>query len=175
MYIDFKKINANYCSLPIERVEEIKDLATKERVFLMNKYHTNNNISTILSSKAYEIAYVNVRNSELNDVEKNILANNIVFDDDKFATILKKGNFDLTYLDSFIKLVNYMKYKTDNNKLANSDQRYLTTIYIYAKKIVDHFTKYVGNVDKYIIINKLNEIITFNPEILENKKNKFIR
>lgn len=177
MYINYKKLMRNNYNLYIteERLAELKELAQKERTFIVNKYNVNN-ITSVLSLKAHDIAYVNMRNNKLSDAEKSIIANNIVFDDEKFVSILNKGKFETVYLQNFIKLTCYLKNKVDNNRISNdSDQRYLDTADMFAKRLVNHFSKYVGVVDCYIIINKLNEILSFRPELLEDVKKNNVR
>ena len=178
MYIDYSKIAGNNYNLYFdeEKLNELKELAENEKNLIMYKYKFKcNNMTSVLTQKAHDVVYVNQRNIQLSNVEKTIVACNIVFDDEKFVNILKKGNFDNTCLETYIKLVYYMKKKVDNNRLSEDDQRYLNTVDTYTKKLVNHFSKYVGVVDKHIIINKLNEILSFRPELLEDKTKKYNR
>lgn len=184
MYIDYNKVAGNNYNLYLtdEKLQELKELSDKERNFLINRYcyMVNNrigftNITSLLVQKAHEIAYVNSKNRNLTDIEKSLVACNVVFDNEKFATILKKGNFELACLDAYIKLVFFMKRKVDDDKITEDDQRYLNTVDAYTKKLVNHFNKYVGSVDKHIIINKLNEILSFNRELLEDESKKNYR
>ena len=58
MNIDYSKIIANNYNLYVteERLEEIKELAAKEKTIIFNKNHSNN-ITSIFARKASEIAF----------------------------------------------------------------------------------------------------------------------
>ena len=175
MAINYNKIITRNSLLAMdeEKIYELKELANRERSYVLKKY-TVNNISEVLNQKAYDTAYVSAHYHHLNNDEKAILATNIVFDDNKFVHILSKGNFELSSLETFAKLVSYMTYKVNNNMIASDDdKRYLNTVDMYTKRLCNHFSKYIGNVDSTIIVNKLIEIVTLNNNLLnENKKNR---
>ena len=171
MNIDYNKIITNNFNLNIteEELNTLKEIAIKEKNIIKAKYHTDT-IKEILAQKANETAYVNHRYNHLNMAEKAIIASNMVFDDEKFVNILNKGNFSYETLEVFIKLLNYVKYKIKSNNLNEKDNKYLNTVNIFAKKLLNHFIKYTGINDINIIINKLNEVISFNPELLDKMK-----
>ena len=68
----------------------------------MAKYHSDT-VKEILSQRAKEVVFVNRKYQALNNIEKTIIVNNIVFDDARFINTLNKGNFSYDSLDSFLK------------------------------------------------------------------------
>lgn len=176
MYIDYSKIITDDFKLFItdEQLEGLKKIAKKEKECIKYKLH-NDTLKYLLSSKAKEIVYVSSRYQFTNDVDKALIASNIVFDDEKTAKILANGNFDKDSLETFIKLLNILKKKIVSNKIVESDKKYVKIADNYAKKLVSHFSKYIGVCEVDIIINKINEIISFKPELLEVKQNKHVR
>ena len=177
MYIDYNRIitNTTLQRMDEDRYNELREIAEAERTVALNKYHAYN-VTDYLAQRAHAVAYTNASSRELNQEEKAILEANITFDDDKFISILNKGNFEVISLETFVKLLSFMTYKFKNNmKFSDDDNRYLNTIDIYAKKIVNHFTKNIGDVDQNIIINKLVEVVTYQKELLINNEKKRIR
>lgn len=176
MYIDYSKIITDDFKLFItnEQLAEIKEIANKERIYLKGRY-SKETLKVLLSKKANEAVYINSRHQLKNSVEKALIASNIVFDDEKMARILVSGKFDRDSLETFIKLLSYLKIKVSNDTIDENDQKYLTIADNYAKKLINHFTKYIGGCEIDIIINKINEIISFNPVLLETKQNKHTR
>ena len=176
MYIDYSKIITDNFALFVtdEQLAEIKQIANKERIYLKGRY-SKETLKVLLSKKANEAVYINARHQLKNSVEKALIASNIVFDDEKMAKILISGKFDRDTLETFIKLLSYLKIKVSNDTIDENDQKYLTVADNYAKKLINHFTKYIGGCEIDIIINKINEIISFKPELLESKQSKRIR
>ena len=173
MYIDYNKIITKDFNLLIteERLNQLKQIAKKERAYLNSIVHHDSS-RYILSSKAKEIAYINARHQAKNDIEKALIASNIVFDDAKFAKMLNDGHFDRNSLETFIKLLNYLKVRVINNNIADSERKYLIIADNFAKKLVNHFSKYIGHCEIDIIINKVNELLSFNSELIQSKKDK---
>ena len=174
MIIDYNKLITikSILSIDEERLSELKNIANNERNYIINK-NVSNHLTQVLTQKAHDIAYASSRYDKLTKEEKGIIAANIVFDDNKFVSILNKGKFELSSLELYLKLLNYMQYKVANNMISTEDdKRYLNTANIYAKKLMNHFNKYVGEVDAYLIINKLTEIVVHNKDLLSlnNKK-----
>ena len=173
MYIDYSKIITKDLKTLIteQQLQMIKTEATKERNYIkrngITEYIKNN-----FFKKAEEVAYVSYRHNQKNDTEKAMLAANIVFEDEKFAEILQKGNFDLHTLETYINLLNYLKSKIANGDEEKIDEKYLRTAEIFAKKLSKHFQIFIGRNNPNIIINKINEIISFKPELLQDKENK---
>ena len=169
MNIDYNKIITNNYNLYIteKNLNELKEIALKEKSIIKSKYHVDT-IKEILAQKANETAYINHRYNDLNMYEKAIIASNIVFNNDKFINVLNKGNFSYETLTIFMKLLNYIKYTIENGNINEKDNKYINTVNIFSKKLSNHFYKYTGVNDINIIINKLNEIISFNPELLND-------
>ncbi len=176
MYIDYSKIITENFKLFIsnEQLEDLKQIAYKERTYINAKY-SKNLTKFFLSKKANEIVYINARHRAKNIVDKALIASNIVFDDEKMVKILTSGNFDRESLETFIKLLNYLKIKVTNHSTDESDKKYLDIADNYAKKLIKHFSKYIGDCEIDIIINKINEILSFKPELLETKQTKYTR
>ncbi len=173
MYIDYSKIITDNFRLFIsdEKLGFLKAEAKKESMMIKGRY-SNVVLKEILSQKADEIVYIYSRNQSKNSIEKALLANNIVFDDENFASILSKGNFDAESLEVFIRLLSYLKTKIAKDDITENDKKYFDKADQYAKKLVNHFTKYIGKTNPNIIINKINELRSYNPELLDKKGTK---
>jgi len=174
MFIDYSKIITEDLRLYVNATQlaELKDVASKERTYLNNRYHKDT-LRTILARKAEETVYVNARHQTRNNIEKAIIASEIVFDSQKFAEILLNCEFDINTLQTYIKLLNYLKAKVANDDIDQNDEKYLVIADNFAKRLVKHFIKFNGVSSQNIIINKINEILSFEPELLdtEGKKN----
>lgn len=176
MHIDYSKIiteNFKYHTNE-ETLTEIKLEAQNER-----KYIKRNGITPYVKEhffdKANEIAYVSSRHHRKNEYEKALLAANIVFDDEKFAEILSKGNFGEDMLETYIKLLNYLKKAIINDRFEKKDERFQETAEKYTKLLSKHFTFYVGKNNPTIIINKINELLSYRPELLIEKNNHYTK
>ena len=179
MNIDYSKIVVGDYSKLIseERLSLLKSLALDKKKFLdyQYKYMIGSEKLLVIIDKAFKFAYIDKDNCEKNKYEKTIIVNNIVFDNTRFAKILKIGNFDKDKLQKLIILVNYVKNKKDKNELSKDDIKYIDVINIYMKELVRHFHMYIGQIKPEIIINKLNELLIYEPELLEDKKNNHTR
>lgn len=176
MYIDYSKIITEDFKLYLseEQVEELKKIAKKEKTYLTNRYNANT-LRSMLDQKACEIVYINIRHQLRNNLEKAIIANNIVFDNERFASILNSGKFDYESLKTFMKILNYLKSKIANGDLTEKDQKYVRIADSFAMKLVNHFKKYNGVSDQSIIINKINEVISYEPELISIISSKHTR
>ena len=176
MYIDYSKIvTKDLKSLVTEEdLASLKDMAKKERLYLNGKYNYVT-LKEMVSQKANEIVYVCARYKEKSEAEKALIACNIVLDDEKTAVRLNTGKYDKDTLITFIKLLNYLKNKFDNNTISESDKKYLSIADTFGKKITLYFGKYIGNCEPDVIINKINELLSFRPELLETKQTTKIR
>lgn len=175
MFIDYSKITTEDLRLYIDatKLAELKEVAKSERTYLDNRYNKDI-LRTILAKKAEETVYINARHQTRNNIEKAIIASEIVFDSNKFAETLKNGDFDIDTLQTYIKLLNYLKAKVANDdEIDANDEKYLVIADNFAKKLVRHFIKYNGVSSQNIIINKINEVLSFEPELLieNNKRN----
>lgn len=171
MNIDYTKIITNDLKTLIteDRLMVIKDEATKESKFIRRNGLTDF-VKEHLFQKADEIAYTRTQHKNKTDVEKAILAANIALDDDNTVEALLKGNFDKETLKLYIALVDYVKRKKMNN--SEIDSKYTDAVKVFTKKLVKHFSNiFVGNPTPNIIINKINELLSFKPELLEVKNN----
>lgn len=157
-----------------KRLNELRNIAQAERTYLNNRYGIAC-LKECLERKATEIAYHYARYQDKNNIEKAIIASNIVFDSKKFATILNNGNFDIKSLQAFLKLIDYFINNDYDNDLSGTDERYLEIVNKFEKRLINHFKKQVGVSNPSIIINKLNEVLSFEPELLEQNNNKHSR
>ena len=73
-----------------DKLNELRSIAKVERTYLNNRYEASC-LKECLDRKAIEITYHYARYQDKNDIEKAIIASNIVFDSEKFATILSNG------------------------------------------------------------------------------------
>ena len=170
----------NYCNVYVEDYhkllseEELNSLvllALNQRKFLDYKYkHLMGSTKfSMLIGKAFEFTNINRENNSRPDYEKNIIANNIVFSNSQCAKLLNIGKFDLKSLQAYIALIRIVK----NNK-ENANQKYVDAVNAFTIKLMNHFRKYVGSAKPEIIINKINELLTYEPELIElaEKDNK---
>ena len=172
MKIDYTRIVTTDLKplISAERLEEIKNEAKNERNYIRRNGYTEY-VRDHLFERAEEIAYVNYRHAGKSKSEKAILAANIVFDDEKFAEMLLNGNFNLQMLKDYINLLNYLKNKIVRGKEAEVDEKYFKTAESFAKRLSIHFQKMIGKNKPSIIINKINELISFRPELLDKQEN----
>ncbi len=152
-----------------ERLAEIKAEAINERNYL-KRHGITDYIKQHLSTKAEEIAYLRTTNADKTEAEKALLAANIVFDDEYFAKILAKGNFTYSKLNNYLIILNYFKNKKDNN-LTEKEVLYQKSIKLFTLSLTKHISKYIGNVNSNVIINKISELISFKPDLLVNEEN----
>ena len=176
MIIDYSKIvTENFKKhVPEDILGSIKMEAESER-----KYILRNGITEFVKEhffeKADEIAHVSARHYKKNEYEKALLAANIVFTDEKFAEILETGNFNKGMLETYIKLLAYLKKAITNDRLEKKDEKLQVTAEKFTRILSKHFAKYVGKNNPTIIINKINEILSYRPELLLEKKNYLSR
>ncbi len=172
MYIDYSKIVTDDFKKRIDEstLADIKNEALKERAYIKR-----NGITVFVKEhffdKADEIAYVSARNFKKSDEEKALLSANIVFDDEYFVEILNKGNFSKDMLETYIKLLKYLKKVIVNNNFEKKDEKFQETAEKYTRLLSKHFAIYMGKTRPNIIINKINELLSYKPELLEEKNN----
>lgn len=176
MIIDYSKIVTDNFKLLVsdERKNEIKNEALVEKGNIM-KNNAARQSKPVFYKKAIEAAYVAYRHKEKKSAEKALLAANIAFDEDKFAEILLKGGFNKNNLETFMKLLGFLKSKIANDTIESIDEKYIKTAEKYASLIKRHFVYYVGTCDINLIINKINDILSYNSELLEENKNNLKR
>lgn len=177
MNIDYSKIVPQNLTLFINErdLESLKIIGRKERNKIKNS-HNSALLKELFAKRADEIVYLKHEYQGYSSVEKAIILANIVFDNDqKIAYILSTGNFEKETLETYLQLLSYLKIKSANQGLDENDKKYNKTVNDYAKKLVNHIAKYVGPVTPEIIINKINEIISFNPKLLDTKESQQTR
>ena len=171
MNIDYYKIVTNDFKELIsdEEYNELKKMGLKERNYylltcrqLKLKQYIVTKANEIIKSHRYE---------NMNNVQKAIIAANIAYDDNKFCDALKAGNFSANLLRNYLKILNYLRIKTITHKLTKEDEVYQEKANIITRKLYSQLVKYNGVTDINIIINKISEIFSYYPELLETKAN----
>ncbi len=165
--VDLKQYISN------NKLNELVKIANDERTYLNNRYRAEY-LKDCLDRRAIEIIFKGTKYQDRSNIEKIIIANNIVFSNQKFADILNTGNFDINSLRAFLKLVNYFN-NVSSDDLSDDDERYLEILNKFERKLINHFKRQIGVTDLTIIINKLNELLSFEPELLEQNNNKHTR
>ena len=174
MNINFNRIiTTDLTSIITEdRLKEIKAEAILERNYI-KRFGLTPEVKEFFSNKAEEIAFINKKNEDKTKAEKALLAANIVFDDEKLAEILNKGNFTVGRLRSYLKLLTYLKSKENN--YSKADKLYLDSVKLFTSLLSRHVAIYVGRINPNVLINKINEILSFNSELLITETNKKAR
>ena len=173
MKINYEKIVTRDLTSLIseEQLANLKNEAKKERNRI--KYYNGYNKDITIQNRAEERVYLAGEYQKKNSIEKAILLANIVFDDDnKFAEMLLHGNYDRRILESYIKLLEYLKSKRAYYTLEEHDLHYENKCNVLASRIAKHISMYIGPVNPEIIINKINEILSFCPELLETHEER---
>ena len=142
-------------------LKKIKKIAQQQRGIycLRSSSFANVRQITMLIKRALEI--IKIKNINLDtDLEKQLFVNSFVFyDNEGFVETLKKYNIDINELkDLILKIYNY-KEQGCHNIILNSNKFDL---------IRKHYN--INNVE--IVINKFFEILHYNSELLEPKKEK---
>ena len=176
MYIDYSKIVLTDMKQVItdENLEELKEIAKNEKGYIKRRYgvvYLKDNLDT----KATEIAFTSARYKDKSKLEKTIIANNIVFDNQKFANLLRNGNFDAKTLKAFLRILSYLKSKLNAGSLSEKDKDYAAKAEYFTRRLVKYFKLQIGITDSGIIINKINELLSFEPELLDELTNKHTR
>ena len=173
MNIDYHKIiTTDFNDLvKLDDYNEIKEEFSKERKYLLRNYMVTSDITQYLANFANERAYILTRNQDKSNAEKALIAANINYEDEMFCDALLKNNLDYEFLNNYIKTLNYLKVKTLTRKLTDNDKLYEKKIQTISKKIVNIMTSYFGQADINIIINKINEMLSYRSDLLIKKNN----
>lgn len=149
-----------------DRLNELKEIAQIERDILNRKLGNGDSFSRYFFAKtAEEIAYGS-KYKHLSDIEREVLASNIALSDEKFNAIIEDNElFNMVYFKKYYKLINYFAH-TDIRYRALYDGESSAKKFVenYTKLLVNRFTKYMGAISPEVIINKINEIISFNSQ-----------
>ena len=175
MLIDYSRIlNNDIREISQERLEEIKSRAKAAREAIKYKCHNESEVAEYMSSHAEEYAYIKAVNRDLSDDEKNILSANIMLTNKKLADILQNSGYQYKKLKAFIDIVTYIKRELSEGK-SNAEhlEKYINTSEKFAKKLLTTFRKQIGKVTSSQIINKLYEVMAYEPELLKSKEERF--
>ena len=148
--------------------EAIKLMAQNQRAFYDYKYRylIDGSKYGIMATRAKEFVTVNKENAARSFEEKVLIVNNILFGNNEFAEFLNKGNFDFESLTTYIKLLCFAK---NNEEAVNNNAKVSKAINEYTTKLMKYFNKVYGKLSPAYIINKINEVLVYNPELLERK------
>ena len=160
---DFKEI------LDDDRYEELKEKGILERNLYL-KSTVAQKSKRYLSNRANEIANNKSEYKNLTPAERAIVTVNIAYDDKKFCEALAADGYTAEELERFIKWLGYIKIKRSSRKYTNVDALYEKEINMRAFMLLEHFQKYFGASDINIIINKINEILSYQRDLLEEMR-----
>ena len=171
--IDYNKIIPGSLNAFItkEELDKIKELAIKERETMTRKLYRADSFTKFFApKKAEELAYGS-KYSNFNSVEKAILAANIALPDEKVERALADNElFGFEYLKHYLKIVDYFRYARPHDGEIPTEEvaakKFMTN---YNRALVNRFTMYFGSINPSLIINKINEIVSFNPQLLDSK------
>ena len=164
--IDYDKIiTTNYREL-IDDLDyiDVLGLSEKERILFNNYYESEK--KRFLASFAHERVYINAKYKDLSKVEKALLSANINYSNEQYLRVIKANNISYNQLDNYIKLVNYIKNKKELGKLSEKDYLYEQKLDLINRKFVKMFSKYQGNTNINMIINKTNELLSYYRNLL---------
>ena len=170
MKIDYSKLCLEdyRTSVNDDAREAIKIIAQNQKAYLDYKYRhlIDGSKYGVISNRAKEFVTVNKENEARSFEEKTLLINNILFRNSEFAEVLNKGHFDFESLTTYIKLLCFAK---NNEEAANNNAKVSKAIDEYTTKLMRYFNKVYGKISPEYIINKINEVLVYNPELLERK------
>ncbi len=177
MYIDYQKIITTDLKKEVDetKLANLREVALGIREYLERKYHSKP-FKNFLAQKAVETMQSSKYYKE-DAISKMIITNNIVFDSNKFAEVLRsehlnlpKVSFDYVALKKFLNLLTYIKENIDFTNPSEKEQKYLNYADTYAKLLALHFNTYTGLKDATIIINKLNEVMSFEESLIKEEE-----
>ena len=163
-------------------VSVMRNLGSKERRILLRKFEYDLSFSAAyVKQRADEIAYNSSRYHDLKSTQKAVIASNIAFDRERVIEVLRlevsrlrsfnEELFTLPYLQQYIRLVTYFAInKKSFEKMSEAERAAYLYITRYTRILVNLFTAQFGTVEPHLIINVLNEIVSFDSELLNNKK-----
>ena len=175
MLIDYSRIlNNDIREISQERLEEIKARATAAREAIKYKCHDESEVAEYMSPHAEEYAYIKAVNRDLSDDEKNILSANIMLTNRKLADILQNSGYQYKKLKAFIDIVTYIKRELAEGKSSEEHlEKYINASEKFTKKLLTTFRKQIGKITSSQIINKLYEVMAYEPELLKSKEERF--
>lgn len=143
-----------------EQIQTLKNIAAKERQYIIKRYANNKDIS--IQQRAKERVY---RSNQYSDSEKNFIYANILFPDNKkFANMMfnqdENMNYNLKSYQSFIKIIRYLKIKINSKKqIDQEDLRIYKSCIILITKLANYTRRITGVAEFEPIITKINEVL----------------
>lgn len=166
--MNYKIYTANEIAEQIskEDFERIAKLGNKYRNIICNNNDITQNTHCDLNKNNEEIIYIFDKFSNKSNIEKNMIASVINFpDNENFCTFLKNNNIDLEK----IKLLNNLL----DNSLIESKNIKASALLELLKLKINICAKEYFNIDNVnLVINKINQLVVFYPEMLLTKKDK---
>jgi hypothetical protein len=151
-----------------EKMEEIRSysMGARKRVDAM---YPKASIA-VKFRKGIEFAYLAHVNQDKSDLEKALIASNFGLTNERFAEMLKDSKFDREYFETYLKLLKYTKARLAQGvELNEKDTRIKNKVELETKRLVNYFSKINGLASPEVIINKINEILSYQPELLRGK------
>lgn len=175
MEINYSKIIPTHLNsfMTKEELERIKVLAEKEKALMQRKQYNASEFTKYFAPKRAEEIAFSTKYDGFSKTERSVIAANIALTDEKFQEILKGANEMLTefeYLNHYLKLIYHFKNKK-NTTISKEEMPALNYVNNFTIALMKRFTNYIGAISPEIIINKINEVLSFNPELLSKKKN----
>lgn len=154
-----------------DQIKELMTVAARKRQYFVNAYKFNTN----KTSKDYTIGKIVLetvyRKSEFmkyNDYEKAFLVANMIFPNNKkFIEALYHNNIDASVIKLYLDCVKWLKGHSEDTMNPNYPKilKFVEHYRIIMSKI---FTIQMGGTDPEVIINKLNQIVSLEPELLDS-------
>ena len=158
-----------------EEIENLRKNAKIDKNTLINKNTNRDGVRNYkrIANRAYEIIYFGSKYQTKNSIEKAIIYSYMAYDNNKrFAEILVKSGFDRDTLENLINLLEYIKNKKATVGLDEIDLEHENKCLNLIKKIFEKINYYIGELRPELIIIKINEILSYQPELLETNKDK---
>ena len=171
MKIDYSKLFLDDYRKTVsdERKDAISIVAQNQRAYYDYKYRylLDGTRYGIMASRAKEFVTINKDNAAKSLEEKILLVSDILFENGEFADYLNKGHFDFDTLSTYIRLLSHaQKYEEEvkkNPKVSKAISEYTT-------RLMTFFNRIYGRISPEFIINKINEVLVYNPELVERKE-----
>ena len=183
-----KKYNIEYDKIVTEDLKPLIDkitLTTLKEIAKLEKYnlesttinYTQNIYRQVeskpfINAKAYNRIYYSSKYQNISIEQKAIISANIIFNDNKFISYLCDSPFSSESIKEYLKIIKSCKKILSTRQPTEKEEKYITAVEKFTDKLSIYFAQCVGKVNSTIIINKLNEINSFNPELLEYKNTR---
>lgn len=115
-------------------------------------------------------------NLTLSNIQKEVIQTNMIYDDEKFISILNENQFTIKHLKSIIRFRDILKNLIIDNSIITPDLKEKITIYkTVVSKLLDIVNKEFNINDSTIILNKICILLVQYPELFLNNNKKRIK